>query len=219
VYFARQKKIILIASKENLRLQKAIIIIAVVLFSIKLSAWYLTGSLAILTDALESIVNIATGFLGLYSLYLSANPKDADHPYGHGKVEFISAVVEGTLITVAGIIIIYKSVVSFFYPHQITKLDYGIILLAATGLINYFAGVICVATGKKNNSLLLTASGKHLKTDTYSTVGIFIGLLLVYFTKKGWLDSTVACIFALIIIFTGYKIVRTSVAGIMDEAM
>ena len=174
----------MIGSKENLRLQKIVIIIAIVLFSVKLAAWYLTGSLAILTDALESIVNIASGFLGLYSLYLSAKPKDADHPYGHGKVEFISAAVEGTLITVAGIIIIYKSVVSFFYPHVITKLDYGIILLSATALVNYFAGVICVATGKRNKSLLLIASGRHLKTDTYSTIGIFIGLVLLYFTKK-----------------------------------
>ena len=204
--------------KENIGLQKIIIVIAIVLFSVKLAAWYLTGSLAILSDALESIVNIASGFLGLYSLHLSAKPKDADHPYGHGKVEFISAAVEGTLITVAGIIIIYKSVVSFFYPHQISKLDYGIIILVATGVVNYFAGVLCVATGKKNKSLLMIASGQHLKTDTYSTIGIFIGLLLVYFTRQVWLDSAVACVFSLIIIFTGYKIVRTSIAGIMDEA-
>ena len=216
--FAPLKRFVLKAFKENIRLQRIIIVIAIFLFSVKLAAWYLTGSLAILTDALESIVNIASGFLGLYSLYLSAKPKDADHPYGHGKVEFISAAVEGTLITVAGIIIIYKSVRSFFYPHQISKLDYGIILLVATGLVNYMAGVICVATGKKNNSLLLIASGRHLKTDTYSTIGIFIGLLLVYFTKQVWLDSAVACLFALIIIFTGYRIVRTSIAGIMDEA-
>ena len=213
-----QKLFDLIGSKENIRLQKVIIVIAIVLFSIKLAAWYLTGSLAILTDALESIVNIASGFLGLYSLYLSAKPKDADHPYGHGKVEFISAAVEGNLITVAGIIIIYKSVVSFFHPHVITKLDYGIILLAATALVNYFAGVLCVATGEKNKSLLLIASGKHLKTDTYSTIGIFVGLVLLYFTKQVWLDSLVASVFALIIIFTGYKIIRTSIAGIMDEA-
>ncbi len=218
VHLLPLKDLILIAFKENTRLQKIIIVIAIVLFSVKLAAWYLTGSLAILSDALESIVNIASGFLGLYSLYLSAKPKDADHPYGHGKVEFISAAVEGTLITVAGIIIIYKSIYSFFYPHLINKLDYGIIILAATGIVNYFAGVMCVATGKKNNSLLLTASGQHLKTDTYSTIGIFIGLLLVYYTKQAWLDSTVACVFALIIIYTGYKIVRTSIAGIMDEA-
>ncbi|HVZ97192.1 MAG TPA: cation diffusion facilitator family transporter [Chitinophagaceae bacterium] len=208
----------MIASGENIRLQKIIIVIAIVLFSVKITAWYLTGSLAILTDALESIINIASGCLGLYSLYLSAKPKDADHPYGHGKVEFISAGVEGTLISVAGIIIIYKSIVSFFYAHFITKLDYGMILLAATAAINYFAGVICVSTGNRNNSLLLIASGRHLKTDTYSTAGILGGLVLLYFTKATWVDSAVACTFGLIIIYTGYKIIRASVAGIMDEA-
>ncbi len=208
----------MIASRENIRLQKIIVLVAVVLFSIKIAAWYLTESLAILTDALEGIINMASAFLGLYSLYLSAKPKDADHPYGHGKVEFISAGVEGTLITVAGITIIYKSVESFFRPHVVTKLDYGMILLAATAVINYVAGVICVSTGKKNNSLLLIASGRHLKTDTYSTLAILAGLLLLYFTHAMWLDSMVACVFGLIIIYTGYKITRASVAGIMDEA-
>ena len=208
----------MIASKENIRLQKIITIIAIVLFLVKLAAWELTGSLAILTDALESIVNIVSGLLGLYSLYISAKPRDVDHPYGHGKVEFISAAVEGTLITVTGFFIIYISAVSFFHPHQVAKLDYGMILLGATALVNYIAGVMCVATGKKNNSLPLIAGGKHLKTDTYTTLGIFIGLVLIYFTKQQWLDSAVACIFAIIIIFTGYKIVRTSIAGIMDEA-
>jgi len=208
----------LIAAKENLRLQKIITVIAVVLFSVKLTAWYLTGSLAILTDALESIVNIVSGLLGLYSLYLTAKPRDAGHPYGHGKVEFISAAVEGTLITVAGIIIIYKSIASFFESHQIAKLDYGMILLAATGIVNYIAGIICERTGKKNNSLPLIAEGRHLKTDTYSTIGIFAGLILIYFTNILWLDAVVALVFAVIIIFTGYKIVRTSIAGIMDEA-
>ena len=208
----------MIAAKENIRLQKIITIIAIGLFLIKLTAWYLTGSLAILTDALESIVNIIAGLLGLYSLYISAKPKDIDHPYGHGKAEFISAAVEGTLVTVAGIFIIYKSVESFFYPHHMQKLDSGIILLGTTAVVNYVAGVICVSTGKRNNSLQLIAGGQHLKTDTYTTIGIFIGLLLIYFTNQQWLDSAVACIFGIIIIITGYKIVRKSIAGIMDEA-
>jgi cation diffusion facilitator family transporter len=208
----------LIAARENIRLQKIITTISIVLFLAKLGAWYLTGSLAILTDALESIVNIVAALLGLYSLYLSAKPRDADHPYGHGKVEFISTAVEGTLITVAGFFIIYKSVISFLHPHQVAKLDYGIILLGATALANYIAGVICVKTGEKNNSLPLIAGGKHLKTDTYSTVGILAGLVLIYFTQLQLLDSIIACIVAIIIIFTGYKIVRTSIAGIMDEA-
>jgi cation diffusion facilitator family transporter len=208
----------LTAAKENIRLQKLITIAAIILFSAKLIAWYITGSLAVLTDALESIVNIASGFLGWYSLSVSAKPKDADHPYGHGKVEFISAAVEGTLITVAGLFIIYKSIFSFFHSHQINKLDFGIVILFITGFVNYAAGIACERTGKKNNSLPLIAEGKHLKTDTYTTIGIFAGLLLIYLTGKIWLDSAVATLFGVIIIFTGYKILRTSGAGIMDEA-
>ena len=208
----------MIAAKENLKLQKIITLVAIVLFIIKIAAWYITQSLAILTDALESIVNIVAGLIGIYSLYLSSKPRDEQHPYGHGKIEFISAAIEGTLITVAGFFIIYKSFKNFAHPLQISKLDLGIILLGATAAVNYVTGMICISTGEKNNSLQLIAGGKHLISDTYSTIGIFAGLLLIYFTKWLWIDSTIACLIALIIIYTGYKIVRTSVAGIMDEA-
>jgi cation diffusion facilitator family transporter len=192
-------------------------VVASILFITKMTAWYLTGSVAILSDALESIVNVVAGVIGVYSLYISSKPKDKDHPYGHGKVEFISAGVEGTLITVAGLLIIYKATINLLHPHIIEKLDYGIILVAATALINFITGTICIRIGLKNNSLILIASGRHQKTDTWSTLGIIIGLILIYFTRLIWLDSAVAIIFALIIIFTGYKIVRTSIAGIMDE--
>jgi len=185
---------------------------------VKVVAWYLTNSVAILTDALESIVNILAGVVGVYSLFISSKPKDEDHPYGHGKAEFISAAVEGTLIMVAGILVIYKAVATLINPHQIQKLDYGIILVAATALVNFIAGTVCLNTGRKNNSLALIASGRHLRTDTWSTLGIITGLILLYFTKLVWLDSVVAIIFSFIIFFTGYKIIRTSIAGIMDEA-
>ena len=185
---------------------------------VKVVAWYLTNSVAILTDALESIVNILAGVVGVYSLFISSKPKDEDHPYGHGKAEFISAAVEGTLIMVAGILVIYKAVATLINPHQIEKLDYGIILVAATALVNFIAGTVCLNTGRKNNSLALIASGRHLRTDTWSTLGIITGLILLYFTKLVWLDSVVAIIFSFIIFFTGYKIIRTSIAGIMDEA-
>lgn len=184
----------------------------------KLVAWSLTGSVAILTDALESTVNVVAGLIGIYSLYVSAKPKDTDHPYGHGKAEFLSAAIEGTLISVAGIIIVYEAINNLIHPHPIQSLDYGIWIVAATAVINYVTGSICISTGKKNNSLALMASGKHLQSDTYSTVGIIAGLVLLYFVKLWWIDSAVAILFAFIIMFTGYKIVRTSVAGIMDEA-
>ncbi len=201
-----------------MRLQKIITVVAILLLIIKVAAWYLTNSVAILTDALESIVNVVAGLLGVYSLFISAKPKDENHPYGHGKAEFISAAVEGTLIIVAGVLIIYKAIDSLINPHQIQKLDYGIILVAGTAVVNFIAGTICLNAGKKNNSLALIASGKHLITDTWSTLGIIIGLLLLYFTKLLWMDSAVAIVFAFIIIYTGYKIIRTSIAGIMDEA-
>ena len=203
---------------QNLKVQKLIAAISIVLFLVKIIAWYITNSVAILTDALESIVNVVAGLIGVYSLYVSAKPRDIDHPYGHGKVEFISAAIEGTLISVAGFIIIYEAIQNFLHPHAIQKLDWGIMLVAITAFINYVAGTLCTRTGKKNNSLALIASGKHLKSDTYSTIGIIAGLILLYFTNILWIDSVVAMLFAFIIIYTGYKIIRSSIAGIMDEA-
>lgn len=199
-------------------MQQIVTFIGILLFITKLVAWYLTGSVAILTDALESTVNVVAGLIGVYSLYVSAKPRDLDHPYGHGKAEFISAAVEGTLITVAGFVIIYEAVSNLFHPHALSRLDQGIYLVAATAVINYITGAVCVKMGRKNNSLALISSGRHLQTDTYSTLGIIVGLLLLYFTGLAWIDSAVAMLFAFIIIFTGYKIVRTSIAGIMDEA-
>ncbi len=205
-------------AKQNLRLQQVVTLIGILLFIVKLTAWYLTASVAILTDALESTVNVLAGLIGVYSLYVSAKPRDADHPYGHGKAEFISAAVEGTLISVAGLIIIYEAVSNLFYPHDIRQLDKGIYLVAATAVVNYITGAYCVRIGRRNNSLALVSGGRHLQTDTYSTLGIIAGLLLIYFTGISWLDSVVAIFFAILIIFTGYRIVRTSIAGIMDEA-
>ena len=203
--------------KQNFRVQQFIVIVAVVLFVIKVAAWYITQSVAILTDALESTVNVIAGFIGLYSLQVAAKPKDEDHPYGHGKAEFVSAAVEGTLIFIAGLIIIYTSAESLIHPKKLEKLDRGIILVGITAAINFFVGYFAMQRGKRNNSLALQASGKHLQTDTWSTLGIIIGLLLIIVTGRAWLDSVVAIVFAFIILYTGYKIIRSSLAGIMDE--
>lgn len=204
--------------KQNYNFQKIVAIVGVALFLIKLIAWYITNSVAILTDALESTINVISGFIGLYSLYLSSLPKDKNHPYGHGKAEFVSAAIEGTLISVAGIVIVYEAINNLKHPHPIGQLDYGIFLVAITALVNYILGFVAVKKGKTNNSLALIASGRHLQSDTYSTLGIIAGLILLSITKIAWLDSIVALIFAAIIMITGYKIIRNSLAGIMDEA-
>ena len=203
--------------KQNFRIQQFIVGIAVLLFILKVVAWYLTHSVAVLTDALESTVNVIAGFIGLYSLYVAAKPSDEDHPYGHGKAEFVSAAVEGTLIFIAGLVVIFTSVENFLHPKKLERLDYGILLVAITGAVNFFVGWYAVKTGKRNNSLALQASGRHLQTDTWSTIGIVIGLALILLTGKPWLDSLVAIVFAFIILYAGYKIIRSSLAGIMDE--
>lgn len=189
-----------------------------ILFVIKIIAYFMTRSVSILSDALESIVNVAAGFIGLYSLFISSKPKDQNHPYGHGKAEFLSAAVEGTLIAVAGFVIIYKAINNFIHYQPIQKLDYGILLIAVTAFVNFLTGIYSVQQGKKNNSLALIASGRHLQSDTLSTVGIIVGLAVIYFTNITWLDGVIAIVSALVIIYTGYRIVRKSVAGIMDEA-
>lgn len=203
---------------QNFKIQKYIALLSLGLFAVKVTAWYLTGSVAILTDALESIVNVIAGFMGLYSLYVSGKPKDSDHPYGHGKVEFITAAVEGLMIAIAGIIIIWEAILNLYEPHVIKQLDKGIYLVAVTAVLNYFAGWICVKKGSQNNSLALVSSGKHLISDTYTTLGIIIGLILLFITGISWIDSAVAVVFAIIILITGYKIIRSSIAGMMDEA-
>jgi cation diffusion facilitator family transporter len=205
-------------AKENLYLQRWIAAISLILLGVKFFAFYITRSVSVLTDALESIVNVTAGFIGLYSLYIAAKPRDKDHPYGHGKAEFISAAIEGTLIIIAGLAIIYKAVENIFYPVALQKLDKGMILVALTAVVNIGAGLVCIKKGNKNNSPALLASGKHLMTDSYSTMGIIIGLLLIYFSGLEWIDSIVALLISIVIIVTGYKIIRQSIAGIMDEA-
>ncbi|MBM3415724.1 MAG: cation transporter [Bacteroidetes bacterium] len=205
-------------AKQNLRIQKAVAVVSVLLLAAKFFAYYLTRSVSILTDALESIVNVTAGLIGLYSLYISAKPRDKDHPYGHGKAEFISAAIEGTMIGAAGTIILYKAVQHLINPVELKSIDYGIILVAATAVVNYIMGYLCLRTGKKNNSAALVASGQHLQTDTFSTVGIIAGLALLYFTNYWWIDSAVAILFGAYIVYNGYRIIRSSIAGIMDEA-
>jgi cation diffusion facilitator family transporter len=204
--------------KKNFKVQQWITALSVILFAAKITAYYYTNSLAILSDALESIVNVIAGFIGLYSLYVAAKPKDIEHPYGHGKAEFISAAAEGGLIFASGLLIIYEAVINFIENRPLQQLDKGLWLVASTAVLNWIAGFICERIGKKNNSLALQSSGKHLKIDTYSTLTIIAALIIILITKFLWLDKIAAVILAVFIMYNGYTIIRKSLAGIMDEA-
>ena len=201
------------------RIQRNIAFLAVILFLGKMLAWYLTHSVTVLTDALEGIVNMIAGFLGLFSIILAARPRDTNHPYGHGKAEFLSSAVEGTLIVIAGVIIIYEGILHLITPNKIEKLDTGLLIVVVCGTINFLAGWYAEKKGRKSNSMILVSAGSHLKADAYSTIAIITGLSLLILTHNrwAWLDSVVAMCFAVIIIITGAKVLRRSIAGILDE--
>ena len=203
--------------KSAIRIQRLIAIFSVLLFVGKLWAWYLTHSVAILTDALESTVNVITGFIGLYSVSLAARPRDKNHPYGHGKAEYISAAVEGALILIAGLMIIYQVIYVFFHPVPLNRLDAGIIITGITGVLNFLFGVYALKIAKEKHSMTVEAAATHLKSDAYSTFGIVIGLVILHFTGLQWIDQLIAMIFGVVIMVTGYKVLRKSLGGIMDE--
>jgi cation diffusion facilitator family transporter len=205
-------------NKEKIGIQAFALAVGLIILGVKFYAFFITNSNAILTDALESIINIIAGGFGLYSLYLAAKPHDDDHPYGHGKIEFISASIEGSLILAAGVAMIIKSVYNLFQPIKISSLDTGLILVVISGAINFALGHFAQKSGEKNNSLTLIASGEHLKSDAYSSVGLLVGLGFVLLTKIYWIDNIVSIMMGMLIIYSGYKILKKSVAGIMDEA-
>lgn len=200
------------------KIQRVIVAISVLILCGKFIAFYITNSVGILTDAMESIVNVIAGFISLYSLRWAAKPKDKDHPFGHGKIELISASTEGLLISIAGGMIIYEGIQRLFTPASIEKLDIGIIVITIAGLLNYLMGWYSVKMGKKFNSIALIAGGKHLQSDTYSTIGLVVGLFLLYYTGITWIDSALALIFGAIIVATGISILRKTIANLLDKA-
>ena len=199
-------------------MQSLALTVGMVLMGGKFLAWWLTNSNAILTDALESIINVVAATFGLYSLILAAKPRDSNHPYGHGKVEFLSAGFEGALIFLAGIAIWLKAGYNIIYPQPLFNLDIGLAITGFAGAVNFGIGHYLEKRGVHSNSLIMEASGKHLKSDAYSSAGLLIGLGLVLATGIPLLDNLLAILFGAVIMFTGLRLVRRSVAGIMDEA-
>lgn len=185
---------------------------------VKFLAFFLTHSNAVLSDAAESIMNIVASIFAFFSIQLSSKPKDLNHPYGHGKVEFFSLGFEGALILVTGVWIIIKSTLSFISHSSIQYSLTGALLVGITCLINYILGTYLIQKSKSLNSLTLFAEGKHLLSDTISGSGIVLGLLIVHFTNFFFLDSLISVLLGIWMLKNGYSLIRRSVAGLMDEA-
>jgi cation diffusion facilitator family transporter len=191
--------------------------VSLALLAAKFQAYRLTGSTAILSDALESIVNVVAAVFAIGALLFAGRPADRNHPYGHGKMEFLSAAFEGGLIAFAAVLIVYEVILSLLEGVTLRSLDVGVAIVLGAGLVNLVLGFYLVRTGRRYESLALVADGKHVLADFYTSAGIVVGLLLVYATGLTWLDPLVAAVVALNLMWTGLRLVRQAAAGLLDE--
>ncbi|GDX51391.1 cation transporter [Bacteroidota bacterium] len=200
------------------RLIQISLAVSIVLLAAKFFSYFLTHSNIILSDAMESIINVVASSFAAFSIYLSSQPKDENHPYGHGKIEFLASVTEGLLIFLAGLFIFVKACSNFFFEQTIQAMDIGLLIISATALVNFILGKILLREGKKTNSLLLIAEGKHLLSDNMTTLVGVAGIIVVVITNMPEIDTIFSLILGLIMLRSGYRIIRPSVAALMDEA-
>lgn len=192
--------------------------IGLVLMFLKFYIFHLTQSSAVLSDALESIINIVASAFAAVSIWIAVKPPDAKHPYGHGKIEFFSAGFEGALIIIAAIGIFKTGIDRILNPSKLPHLGIGLASLATIGLVNLLLGFFLLKIGRRTSSLTLIADGKHILTDVYTSFGIILGLGLVYLTGWLWMDGVIACIVGINILATGGKLVIHASAGLMDSS-
>ncbi len=193
------------------------LLVSLALLVAKFQAYRLTGSTAILSDALESIVNVVAAVFAIGALVFAGRPADRNHPYGHGKMEFLSAAFEGGLIAFAAVLIVYEVAQSLLYGVSLRDLDLGLAVVLGAGLVNLALGAYLVRAGRRHDSLTLVADGRHVMADFYTSAGIVVGLLLVRVTGLDWLDPLVAAVVALNLLWTGLGLVRQAAAGLLDE--
>ncbi|MEK6198351.1 MAG: cation diffusion facilitator family transporter [Desulfobacterales bacterium] len=184
----------------------------------KFGAYYLTDSKAVFSDAIESIINVVTAAFLMLSISVSSKPVDEDHPYGHGKIESFSAGLEGGLIILAAIMILVESIPVFFAPQPPRNLGLGLYILGGAGAVNLVVGGYLMRAGRTYKSEAISADGRHLLTDFYTSAGVIIGLLLYRLTGFPWLDPLVACLVALNILIPGISLLAKSFKNLMDEA-
>ncbi len=211
---------IAVSQRQRARLVAILVsvFVSLLLMVAKFYIYWLTNSAAILSDALESIVNVVASSFALVSVVLAAKSPDPSHPYGHGKIEYFSAGFEGALIVLAALGIFYEAVPRVFAPRVLPHLEVGLLLLLAVSLLNLALGVAVVQVGRRTRSLALVADGKHILTDVYTSAGVLGGLALALWTGWYWLDGLAAVLVALNILYTGAQLMKESSAGIMDAS-
>ena len=195
------------------------IVVGVVVLGLKMFAWWLTGSIALLSDGLESTVNVATAIAALIAIRVAARPADDRHPYGHHKAEFFSATLEGAMIIVAAILILREAYSGFLDPHPLEAPLEGLLVNGAASALNAGWCWLLISQGRKLRSPALVADGRHLLSDVISSGGVAIGVLLVVVTGWAILDPILAAIVALNILWSGWSVMKESLSGLMDEAV
>ena len=196
----------------------ASILVALLLLAVKFAAYFMTESAAIFSDALESIVNVVASMVAAYSLFLAHQPPDEQHPYGHGKVEFLSAGFEGGMILLAACVIAFRALEEMFRGPGAHELDWGLLLIFFAGVVNGIAGLTLQIIGRRRNSMTLTADGKHLLSDAITSVGVLVALLMMWFKPTWvWVDPIAALLVAAYIAYMGIHLLSESAAGLMDR--
>lgn len=206
------------AGRDSQRLVMGISLVAsVFMLAGKMGAWYITGSSAILSDAIESVIHgLATGFAA-FSLWFAVRPPDENHPYGHGKITYFSAGFEGGLIMIAAAVILYTAIVALVRGPELQQLDIGLAITGVLMLFNLALGVSLVRVGKKHDNLVLVSNGQHVLTDMWTSLGVLVGVALVMWTGATWLDPVAAIFVALNILWTAGSLMRKSVLGLMEQ--
>lgn len=204
---------------DTLKIAVGSIIVGMVVLALKLLAWWLTGSVALLSDALESTVNVATAFAALIAIRVAARPADAGHPYGHHKAEFFSAVLEGVMIIVAALLIMREAWLGFWNPPVLDRPFDGMAVNAAAGILNAIWCRVLITRGRTLKSPALVADGRHLLSDVISSAGVLAGVLLAVLSGWSVLDPLLAGLIGLNILRLGWRLTATSLNGLMDEAV
>ncbi|MFA7317662.1 MAG: cation diffusion facilitator family transporter [Sulfuricella sp.] len=197
------------------------IVAAIVTLGLKFGAWFLTGSVSLFSDAVESVVNLAAGLMLFWMLTIAARPADAGHAYGHDKAEYFSSGVEGALILVAAVSIIYAAVERFIHPEPLTHLGPGLLVSGLAALVNFVAARMLLEVAREKDSIALEADARHLLTDVWTSAGVLGGLVVVMIAPPAWqvLDPIMAVVVGANIVMTGVKLLRRSLDGLMDAAL